>query len=757
MAQSTGRHSGEVTIAADRAEILQGIDDLVFTVTREFATGNALDVPVTLSRGILPFSRLSHTVTIPARSTSATLKVSTFQRISEAVTGDVTATVADGPDHDVGDPSSASTHVHVGRGLVSLSFSSSSMRVGEGVGSSRDEVRLIARTSPNVPPPREGFSVSVFTGERTAKRGVDYRGFSRTFPIYGEPRGNWVADGDTYVSSTQVTVWPIDDDLDEGDEHFAVQVQTLPSHPPAVRLVPPDPSAPPCARSFCVSNVVIVDDDTRGVTVSETGTLLVDEGDTASYTVVLDSEPTGDVTVTPAVEGADGADISVSAPLTFTPRNWNRRQPVTVTAGVDDNAIDGSATIVHAVSGGDYGDRGVIGPSVAVREEDSEADQECTSADCDNTITIIDDDVESSEDTEEPGDADQSEETEEPGDTDGPQGTDGPEDAEEEPEVIEEAEAVVVTLVHVPDGTVIPSNSTVKVGGTVIDGTTFAEDEQVFFRLLFSAADGGPAPRGVDVDLSFQWTHFSPIVPTSGEVSRIGMSLHRVDVWDSAVQILDNDVGNPDSTVTIRITGCGRNTCVIGEPSEITVTIADDDGGPAAAVPGQPEPPRLVCAAAGDGYDSTGIDVSWQAPSFVGGAPINGYDVQYQRRISGGDQWVWGDWQAWSHSGTTTSTTITGLDDDSFYAVRVRAVNANGPGQWSLGAPSGRASPTTSARSTTSSLPSWSWPKRRRLTGHLMADEKAPPSLPLGTPHEPRSAACPRGRSGLTGRAITSA
>ena len=67
----------------------------------------------------------------------------------------------------------------------------------------------------------------------------------------------------------------------------------------------------------------------------------------------------------------------------------------------------------------------------------------------------------------------------------------------------------------------------------------------------------------------------------------------------------------------------------------------------------------------------------------MGGAPINGYEVQYQRRISGGEQWVWDDWQGWSHSGTATSTTVTGLDPGSFYAVRVRAFNANGPGQWS--------------------------------------------------------------------------
>ena len=141
----------------------------------------------------------------------------------------------------------------------------------------------------------------------------------------------------------------------------------------------------------------------------------------------------------------------------------------------------------------------------------------------------------------------------------------------------------MVTLVHVPDGTVIPDNSTLTVGETVLDGTTFPEDGRVLYRLVFSAADGGRARYGADVELSFFWNHESPIVPVSGQLSRKVLSLPTVDVWDSAAQILDNDVGNPDSTVVVRITGCERHGCVIGTPNEITVTIADDDGGPDAS------------------------------------------------------------------------------------------------------------------------------------------------------------------------------
>ena len=43
--------------------------------------------------------------------------------------------------------------------------------------------------------------------------------------------------------------------------------------------------------------IAVTDDDTVGVTVSETS-LDIEEGDFDTYTVVLDTEPVGDVTVT---------------------------------------------------------------------------------------------------------------------------------------------------------------------------------------------------------------------------------------------------------------------------------------------------------------------------------------------------------------------------------------------------------------------------------------------------------------------------
>ena len=114
--------------------------------------------------------------------------------------------------------------------------------------------------------------------------------------------------------------------------------------------------------------VTVEDNDTRGVTVSTTA-LTVNEGLPGSYTVVLDSQPTANVTVTPSRTGS--TDVTFSpATLTFTTRNWNTVQPVTVTAAQDSDAVDDSATISHAVTGGDY--VGVTVDSVVVTVDDDD-------------------------------------------------------------------------------------------------------------------------------------------------------------------------------------------------------------------------------------------------------------------------------------------------------------------------------------------------------------------------------------------------
>ena len=114
----------------------------------------------------------------------------------------------------------------------------------------------------------------------------------------------------------------------------------------------------------------IADDDERGVAVGAAA-LTVDEGDDATYTVALSSEPTGAVTVTPAASG--DADVTVSAALTFTASDWNEARTVTISAAHDDDAADDAAAITHSIAGADYGANEVTANDVTVSVTDDEA------------------------------------------------------------------------------------------------------------------------------------------------------------------------------------------------------------------------------------------------------------------------------------------------------------------------------------------------------------------------------------------------
>ena len=122
------------------------------------------------------------------------------------------------------------------------------------------------------------------------------------------------------------------------------------------------------------------ENDEVGVTINPT-TLTVTEGDAtgASYTVVLTTQPAGDVTVT--ISGHAGTDLTLSGTglsndnkLTFTTDNWRTVQTVTVKAAEDHDATqDPDVTLAHAIS------------STTDTDYDALANQ-------DLTVTVTDDD-----------------------------------------------------------------------------------------------------------------------------------------------------------------------------------------------------------------------------------------------------------------------------------------------------------------------------------------------------------------------------
>ncbi len=96
--------------------------------------------------------------------------------------------------------------------------------------------------------------------------------------------------------------------------------------------------------------VTVTDDDTPGLILTPAALTLA-EGASASYTVALATEPTGNVTVSIAGTGDVTVDRST---LSFTSRNWSAAQTVTLFAARDEDVANDSATLAHRARGGDY-------------------------------------------------------------------------------------------------------------------------------------------------------------------------------------------------------------------------------------------------------------------------------------------------------------------------------------------------------------------------------------------------------------------
>jgi hypothetical protein len=115
-------------------------------------------------------------------------------------------------------------------------------------------------------------------------------------------------------------------------------------------------------------SVSIIDNDLPGVTIAETGgfTQVREAGPTSdTYTIVLDSPPTSDVTVTitPDAQTDLGAGAGAATVVLFTTVGWNIARTVVVTA-VDDAVLEGdhTSTLVHTVTSadGDYDGLAVV-------------------------------------------------------------------------------------------------------------------------------------------------------------------------------------------------------------------------------------------------------------------------------------------------------------------------------------------------------------------------------------------------------------
>ena len=115
--------------------------------------------------------------------------------------------------------------------------------------------------------------------------------------------------------------------------------------------------------------------NTPGVTVSKTALTVTEEDTTGdTYTLLLDTEPTANVTVT--VAGHAGSDVTLTPDpptLTFTTMNWATAQTVTVKAANDADTANDTVSLTQSATStdSDYNGITIAGVTVTVNDNDT--------------------------------------------------------------------------------------------------------------------------------------------------------------------------------------------------------------------------------------------------------------------------------------------------------------------------------------------------------------------------------------------------
>lgn len=161
-----------------------------------------------------------------------------------------------------------------------------------------------------------------------------------------------------------ITITGVDDFLDDGNIGYTITTGASASSDPIYS-----------GRVVADVSVTNTDNDTAGITVTPTSGLVTTEaGGMATFTIVLDSQPTASVTV--LLGSGDATEGTASlAFVTFTTANWSMTQTVTVT-GVDDGIVDGSVMyniVTSAASSGDASYSGMVVSDVSVTNSDNDS------------------------------------------------------------------------------------------------------------------------------------------------------------------------------------------------------------------------------------------------------------------------------------------------------------------------------------------------------------------------------------------------
>jgi hypothetical protein len=160
-----------------------------------------------------------------------------------------------------------------------------------------------------------------------------------------------------------VTVTGVNDDVADGMQQYAIVFGAI-------------MSADTAYANITLNNVIVrnTDNDSAGITVSAISGNTSEAGLQATFTVVLLSQPTADVTLNFNTNDPGEGTLDRTS-LTFTPQNWNGTQTVRVT-GVNDDIADGTqqyAVVFTATNSSDVAYAAITPGNVAVSNTDNDS------------------------------------------------------------------------------------------------------------------------------------------------------------------------------------------------------------------------------------------------------------------------------------------------------------------------------------------------------------------------------------------------
>ena len=258
-----------LTIAAGSDTYAFGIDNVVFTVTRNGTAEEEISGTVTLAQDEdfldTNFLRLDFTIAADETSTDmmAADKKSSNIVLSAALfdgdatqSGDLTATIEAGDGYTVGTPGAATVRMVVADSSITVRPEHATYRFDEDDAAA--SVTFIARTAPDARPPSAGFFVTVTAKARSDGAGSpdDYASLSEI--VRFDP-SDFVESDDEWEARKEVALTIVDDDETEGDETFDLELEGAPGLSERIKLRQADGSA--CPAEGCLTPVTIVDND----------------------------------------------------------------------------------------------------------------------------------------------------------------------------------------------------------------------------------------------------------------------------------------------------------------------------------------------------------------------------------------------------------------------------------------------------------------------------------------------------------------